>query len=317
MRILVLQANSDSDNVLQLNREVRQIKRTFSNTISWDVEIVQEGAVQARDLQELFMRHKPEIVHFSGHGTDRGELMLETNEDTSEPVSVKALGGIFSSLGENVCCVMLNACYSSRQANAIAKWVPYVIGMSSRITDDASIAFSTSFYQALAFGKHIDQAFCIGKHQLELEYRGESRIPTVHCLASRRARKHANSLQPAIQAKFELDETGKPEVNDNDEYQLTIFITRHPRSAHCCVYQYIDEWGNTIKKKHQFDVVPNDRKGFESEASLYGNVLIRASLWSTEGGLSLQSYLVDALHRYYHGRMSTSIVKALKDVATN
>jgi hypothetical protein len=317
MRILVLQPNSDPGNVLQLNREGREIKRTFSNTILWDVEIVQEGAVHARDLQALLMRHRPEIVHFSGHGTDRGEIVLETNEGPSEPVPIKALGNIFSSLGENVCCVVLNACYSSRQAKAIAKWVPYVIGMNSRITDDASIAFSTIIYQALAFGKNIDEAFCLVRHQDALEYRGESKIPTVHCLASRRARKQANRLQPTIQARFELDEKGKPEVNDNDEYELTVFITRHPRSAHSCVYQYIDEWGDSIKKKHQFDIVPNDRKGFESEASLYGNVLIRVSLWSTEGGLSLQTYLVDALHRYYDGRVSTSIAKALKDVGTN
>jgi hypothetical protein len=41
------------------------------------------------------------------------------------------------------------------------------------------------------------------------------------------------------------------------------------------------------------------------------------SLWSTEGGLSLQTYLVDALHRYYDGRASASVAKALKDVGTN
>lgn len=28
------------------------------------------------DLQELLLRHQPDIVHFSGHGTDENELIL-------------------------------------------------------------------------------------------------------------------------------------------------------------------------------------------------------------------------------------------------
>ena len=314
MRILALQANSDPGAVLQLDKEIRDIKRTLASTIAWGVEVLQEGAVQAPDLQTLLLRYRPDVLHFSGHGNSVGELMFETSEGSSEPISARSLGNIFSSLGQSICCVVLNACYSAPQASAIAKWVPYVVGMTSRISDRAAIAFSTSFYQALAFGKTFEQALILGRQQVELEYRGQSKAPTIYKLRSRNARILPDSLQPFIEAEFDLDKKGNPRKNANREYELTVWVSRPPRTAHTCVYQYIDEWHNTIKKKHQFDCIPNDRKGFQSEASLYGDVLIRASMWSTEGGLALQTYLTEALRRHYTGRVSPSVAKALKHI---
>jgi hypothetical protein len=240
---------------------------------------------------------------------------LESNQGDSETLSTKSLSNIFASLGENICCVVLNACYSARQAEAIAKWVPYVVGMTSQISDVASIAFSTSFYQALAFGKTFEEAFVLGQQQVELECRGEPSVPRIYKLGSKGSAHLPNSLQPFIEAEFDLKKNGNPKKNKNGEYELTIAVARHPRSAHTCVYQYIDEWHGTIRKRDQFDVIPNDRRGFQSEASLYGNVLVRASLWSTEGGLAIQSYLIDALKRHYPGKASSAIAKALKRIA--
>ena len=78
MRILALQANSDPGAVLQLDKEIRDIKRTLASTIAWGVEVLQEGAVQAPDLQTLLLRYRPDVLHFSGHGNSVGELMFET-----------------------------------------------------------------------------------------------------------------------------------------------------------------------------------------------------------------------------------------------
>jgi hypothetical protein len=315
MRILILQANPDRDSVLQLSREVREIKRSLPNTIAWELEIIQEGTVQANDLQEILLHHRPDIVHFSGHGSsETGNLVFEREDGTPEEISMPTLSGVFSRLRENISCVVLNACYSLKQAKEIAKSIPYVIGMSGEILDHHAIAFSSSFYQALAYGKSIDQAFHLGREHVALVCRGEAHAPEVHCEVSRRRSSLVKTLHPAIHAEFDLDDKGKPDKNNNDEYGVTVFVTRFPRSAHTCVYQYIDEWYDSIGRKHQFNVIPNDRKGFECERSFYGNVLIRATLWSTEGGLALQSYLTEALHRHYGGRPSPAISKALKAI---
>lgn len=40
-------------------------------------------ALRVNELQELFLRHKPDIVHFSGHGSDASEIVLENPEKAS------------------------------------------------------------------------------------------------------------------------------------------------------------------------------------------------------------------------------------------
>src|SRR5258706_5086516 len=112
MRVLILQANPHTDAVLQLDQEVKEIKRSLTSTLGWGVEILQEGAVQASELQGLLLRHKPEIVHFSGHGTTNGNLVFQGADGNEESVSIKVLSTIFSELRQNICCVVLNCCYS-------------------------------------------------------------------------------------------------------------------------------------------------------------------------------------------------------------
>jgi hypothetical protein len=62
----------------------------------------------------------------------------------------------------------LNACYSATQARAIAEHIPYVVGMSESIGDDAAILFAIGFYKALAGGKSIPKAFEFGKVEIRL-----------------------------------------------------------------------------------------------------------------------------------------------------
>ena len=47
--------------------------------------------------------------------------------------------------------IVLNACYSQRQATALAKVVPHVVGMARAVGDDAALRFAGGFYRTLAF----------------------------------------------------------------------------------------------------------------------------------------------------------------------
>lgn len=58
--------------------------------------------------------------------------------------------------------MLLNACYSEIQANAIAKHIDYVIGMKKAIDDFAAITFAIGFYQALGAGRSIEEAYKCG-----------------------------------------------------------------------------------------------------------------------------------------------------------
>lgn len=74
-------------------------------------------------------------------------------------------------------CVILNACYSGEQANAIAKHIRYVIGMNEAIGDRAAISFSIGLYQALGAGRSIEEAYKLGCVQIRLQGISEHLTP--------------------------------------------------------------------------------------------------------------------------------------------
>ena len=76
---------------------------------------------------------------------------------------------------EGVECVLLNACYSKAQGQAIRQHIPHVIGISQAITGKAGIEFAVAFYDSLGAGKDVNFAFKLAKSQLIPL--GEHKIP--------------------------------------------------------------------------------------------------------------------------------------------
>jgi hypothetical protein len=82
--------------------------------------------------------YEPQIVHFSGHGGGEQGLALEDEAGQAQLVSADALARLFKLFEGKVECVLLNACYSEVQAEAICQHVNYVIGMNQAIGDKAA-----------------------------------------------------------------------------------------------------------------------------------------------------------------------------------
>jgi len=178
IKILFLAANPIDSDRLRLDEEIRQIDQALRQSEFRDrFEIRQHWAVRVSELQNILLRHKPDIVHFSGHGSEASEIYLEDEHGESYAVPGQALGELFRVLRGNIKCVVLNACFSQTQARAIAKAVDCVIGMSQAIGDVSSIRFAAAFYQALAFGKDVRTAFELGKNQIDLEKLPDSETP--------------------------------------------------------------------------------------------------------------------------------------------
>jgi hypothetical protein len=79
------------------------------------------------------------------------------------------LAALFEQFANKVYCIVLNACYSEIQAQAIATHINYVIGMNQSISDRAAIAFTIGFYQALGAARTIDEAYKLGCIQIRLQ----------------------------------------------------------------------------------------------------------------------------------------------------
>jgi hypothetical protein len=171
IKILFLAANpKDSMQQKKLAEEMHSIDQALSQAEYRDkFEIDQKFAVRVKDLANYLLACMPDIVHFSGQSSDSNEIVLEDESGNSQPVPTAALSKLFSILKDNIRCVVLNACYSDPQAQAISKDIDCVIGMSGAIEDAASIEFSAAFYGALGFGKDVKTAFDLGCLQIELQ----------------------------------------------------------------------------------------------------------------------------------------------------
>jgi hypothetical protein len=96
-------------------------------------------------------------------------------------VSGRALSAALASAGQGLRLVVLNACYSVAQAQAIVEVVPCAIGMNTSIGDRAAIVFAAAFYRALGFGHPVRTAFDQGVSALLLEGIPEDRTPELLC----------------------------------------------------------------------------------------------------------------------------------------
>lgn len=176
--ILLLAANPMDTIRLKLDEEARAIDQALRQSQYRNrFEVRQHWAVQVKDVQSYLLRHKPDIVHFSGHGTESRQIILQNDISNSHPVSTRALSGLFSVFKDDIRCVVLNACYSEKQAQTIAEHIDYVVGMPNAIKDSTAISFATAFYQALGYGNDIETAFELGCVQIGLENLDEQDIP--------------------------------------------------------------------------------------------------------------------------------------------
>jgi hypothetical protein len=178
IKALFLTADPLGTSRLALAEEMRLInEKVYASEHREQIELTEAWAVRPDDLLQALNRYRPQIVHFSGHGSKTGELLLIGSEGFPRPISVQALKAVFKTLKDNIRLVVLNACYSKIQAEAIRQEIECVVGMNDAIGDEAAITFSASFYRALGFGRSIQEAFEQGQTALLLEGIPEEQTP--------------------------------------------------------------------------------------------------------------------------------------------
>jgi hypothetical protein len=160
VRVLFLAASPCSMTRLSLDEEMREITEKVRMSEGRDrLDLISRWAVRPGDLLQHLNEVQPDIVHFSGHGSPDNEIILQGNNGEPSPVSAGALASLFRTLKDNVRVVILNACYSSDQADVIRSSIDCVIGMNDTIDDGAAIVFAGSFYRAIGFNRTIQEAY--------------------------------------------------------------------------------------------------------------------------------------------------------------
>jgi hypothetical protein len=198
--ILIFAANPTSTSQLRLDREVRDITEGLRlSTYRDHFALDSRWAVRSRDLHRAMLEKNPRIIHFCGHSEGRSSLandrkaqpaqddgrklvaiteegvsivaeglVLEDETGQARLVDGAALSSLFKLFADRVECVILNSCFSQVQAEAIAQYIPYVIGMNQEIGDKAAIEFAVGFYDALGAGRSVEFAYELGCSAIRL-----------------------------------------------------------------------------------------------------------------------------------------------------
>ena len=169
--ILVLAANPSRTQKLQLNEEIELIRKEGKN---YTVKVPPEVFID--DLSKYLGEYDPIILHFSGHGNSKGEIILNDREGQEKILPIEELAKILSNNGR-VECVVLNACFSGDKADSLIQEVSCVIGMSKEIDDKSALRFAEGFYRGLGQGKSYSDAFELGRSQINLLQLPDSDVP--------------------------------------------------------------------------------------------------------------------------------------------
>jgi HEAT repeat protein len=163
-KILVLVSNPKGTTNLDLLPEISRLKEALRRSVNPKRFVVEwEVDVRQANLRHLIQVVEPRIIHFCGHGTEQG-LFLEDNTGKAKVVSNEFLTDLLRVFADRIECVVLNACYSENLADQLVQHLNYVIGMNQPVWDDAAIAFTEGFYDALGAGEPYERAFELGKN---------------------------------------------------------------------------------------------------------------------------------------------------------
>lgn len=166
---------------LRLDEEVRAVEQAIRRGRARDsVVLIPHPATRTRDLREALLNHKPQIVHFAGHGAPSGGIYLGDEHGQRQAVSTEALRRLFGMVSRTVKVVVLNACGTLPTIEALSEVVDYTVGMNAAISDESAIVFSEAFYSSLAMGEPVLEAFDWAVCQLDLESNAEASIPQRH-----------------------------------------------------------------------------------------------------------------------------------------
>ncbi|MEI3650114.1 MAG: AAA-like domain-containing protein [Dolichospermum lemmermannii FEM_B0920] len=251
-KILILTANPTNTKPLGLSEEVREIKSAWKRSQNREqFEIIVEEAVRPQEFRRTLLDHKPDIVHFSGHGGGEQGLALMADNGEAFLVKVAPLAKLFKALQEIffIDCVFLNACYSDVQAEGIYPYVNYVVGMNQKIGDEAAKQFAIGFYDTLFAGQSIKSAFDLGCNAIEMENIPEHLTPVLRTKDATTKKAIIQGVPESKSEPIQPKDINIPFENLDGQVPLNspFYVERPPIEANC--YTAIVKPGALIRIK--------------------------------------------------------------------
>lgn len=176
--VLFLATNPIDQHQLRLDEEARSIQEMITKAKHRDaVNFQTRWAARPGDILQVVNELSPSIVHFSGHGSEDSDLVMQDNQGGTKLVTKEAIAQALATCSEEIRLVFFNTCYSRDQAEAVVRHIPVAIGMNTSVGDDAARIFASQFYSAIGFGLSVKKAFDQAKAALMLENVPEEDVP--------------------------------------------------------------------------------------------------------------------------------------------
>lgn len=158
--VLFMASNPKGTNGLRLDEEARNIQEKIRLSEYRDsIKFETRWAIRASDILQAINETNPAIVHFSGHGADTGELVLENPDGSAKLVSKEAITSAIKTMSDTIRLVVFNACFSEGQAENVVQNIQSAIGMSAEIGDKAACVFASALYSSIGFGYSLQKSF--------------------------------------------------------------------------------------------------------------------------------------------------------------
>lgn len=179
--VLFFATNPKGTTQLRLDEEARSIQEVIRKSKHRDsISFESRWAVRPLDILQAINEINPDVVHFSGHGTDSGDLVLENTDGSAKLVTKEAITQTIMASSDKIHLLFFNACFSYEQANEVTNHVDAAIGMTTSISDKAANVFAAQFYSSLGFGLSVEKAFQQAKGIMMLESPAEANTPALY-----------------------------------------------------------------------------------------------------------------------------------------
>ncbi len=183
--ILFVVAQPNDEARIRVDRELRDVIETlghakYGSRIKCDLRL----AARPEELVTALHQTQPQVLHFSGHGVERlgrskpGGLIFENRHGNAKTITGSSLATLLAHFKLRL--LVMNACFSDHHVPALLGAVPAVVGMRDAILDQTAIDFAVGLYEALGFGRTLQESFGLARARLSLLKRRGVSLPKIH-----------------------------------------------------------------------------------------------------------------------------------------
>jgi hypothetical protein len=133
-------------------REVEAVSREFPGRL--DIRV--SHATRLQDLIRVLAGGGIDIIHFAGHGTPDGQLILD-GPAGGRPIDLGDFAGLIKAAGYPR-CVVFSSCFSGVYLPLLRGGAEYVVGSEEALSDKSAVHFSAAFYRCLAGDRPVPDA---------------------------------------------------------------------------------------------------------------------------------------------------------------